>query len=244
MLALHSGAGVKRKGIQKMSTEIRVIYEDESVLVVYKPAGIATQTARIGQKDMESMLRNARAEKGEEPYIGIVHRLDQPVEGVMVFAKTKDAAAKLSKQVQSRAIGKHYYAVTTQIPESTEGTLTDYLFFQKRENVSVVTGAEHKGAKKAELAYVVMAETSAHALLDIQLKTGRHHQIRAQLSHMGCPISGDGKYGQTESKRTVQLALCSYRIAFDHPVNGKRMEFSIVPEGKSFEEFREVWRNS
>lgn len=227
-----------------MKAEIRVIYEDDSVLVVYKPAGIATQTARIGQKDMESMLRNMRAEKGEDPYIGVVHRLDQPVEGVMVFAKTKEAAGALSAQVQSRAIGKHYYAVTIQIPESTEGTLTDYLLFQKKENMSIVTGAEHKGAKKAELAYVIMAETSTHALLDIQLKTGRHHQIRAQLSHMGCPIAGDGKYGQTGSGRTTHLALCSYRIAFDHPVSGKRMDFSILPEGKSFEEFREFWQNS
>lgn len=224
--------------------ELQVIYEDDSILVVYKPAGIATQTGRVGQKDMESILRSYLASKGENPYIGIVHRLDQPVEGVMVFAKTKEAAASLSAQVQSRAIGKNYYAVTEQIPESTEGTLTDYLLFQRKNNMSVVTGAEKKDAKKAELSYAMLAQTSSHALLDISLKTGRHHQIRVQMAHMGCPLIGDGKYGHAAGGRTVNLALCSYRIAFEHPVSGRREQFTIIPKGKSFEEFREFWLNS
>lgn len=228
----------------EMNMELQVIYEDDSVLVVYKPAGIATQTGRVGQKDMESMLRNYLAAKGESPYIGVVHRLDQPVEGVMVFAKNPKAAAALSAQVQSRSIGKNYYAVTEQIPESTEGTLTDYLLFQRKKNMSIVTGAENKDAKKAELSYVMLAQTSCHTLLDVGLKTGRHHQIRVQMAHMGCPLIGDGKYGHTANGRTTDLALCSYRIAFDHPVSGRRMEFQIVPKGKSFEEFREFWRNS
>lgn len=227
-----------------MNMELQVIYEDDSVLVVYKPAGIATQTGRVGQKDMESTLRNYLAAKGESPYIGVVHRLDQPVEGVMVFAKNPKAAAALSAQVQSRAIGKNYYAVTEQIPESTEGTLTDYLLFQRKKNMSIVTGAENKDAKKAELSYVMLAQTSCHALLDVGLKTGRHHQIRVQMAHMGCPLIGDGKYGHTANGRTADLALCSYRIAFDHPVSGRREEFQIVPKGKGFGEFREFWLNS
>jgi 23S rRNA pseudouridine1911/1915/1917 synthase len=236
---------------------LKIIQEDQDILVCYKPAGIATQTRRLGQKDMESLLRNYRAGKGEPPYIGIVHRLDQPVEGIMVFAKNQKAAAALSKQVQKRSIGKHYYAlVRTDGSLPKKETLTDYLLFDPKQNHTTVVeetssinpvGKNQDGKnkdrnnknrngsgqspQKAILDYEVRQEQDGIALLDITLHTGRHHQIRVQLAHRGCPILGDTKYGNTESH---QLALCSYRLSFLHPTTGANIDLRIRPKNPEF----------
>jgi 23S rRNA pseudouridine1911/1915/1917 synthase len=115
-----------------------IIYEDNDIILCRKPAGVATQTKRLGQQDMESLLKNYRAKKKEPPYIGVVHRLDQPVEGLMVFAKNQNAAASLSKQIQKKMIGKHYYAVSAHAPAQKEGRLEDYLITDKKTNVTTV----------------------------------------------------------------------------------------------------------
>jgi 23S rRNA pseudouridine1911/1915/1917 synthase len=255
----------------------KIIQEDNDILVCYKPAGIATQTRRLGEKDMESLLRNYRAGKGEPPYIGIVHRLDQPVEGIMVFAKNQKAAAALSKQVQKRSIGKHYYAlVRTDGSLPKKGTLTDYLLFDPKQNRTTVvertsgTGSERErknpdrnhtsrnggsqNLQKAVLDYEIRQEQDGIALLDITLHTGRHHQIRVQLAHAGCPILGDTKYrnaqdgtslsGEPQSGRECpqsgdshQLALCSYRLSFLHPATGAKVDLRIRPENPKFSLF-------
>jgi 23S rRNA pseudouridine1911/1915/1917 synthase len=225
--------------------EIESFYEDESLIVCYKPAGIATQTRRLGQQDMESILKNHVAlasrqdGRGGVPFIGVVHRLDQPVEGVMVFAKTPQAAAELSAQVQKRAFGKKYYALVqlpdgqsdfraaTGLPE--QGSLCDEILTDSRANVSKIVPGNTKGAKKASLDYRVLALQDGCALLDITLHTGRHHQIRVQLAHRNIPIIGDKKYGNTESG---PLCLCSYHLAFFHPKDGRRMEFTIPPHNE------------
>ena len=219
-----------------------IIFEDKDIIVCHKPAGMATQTKRLGQQDMESFLKNYRASKKEQPYIGVVHRLDQPVEGVMVFAKNSKAAAALSKQVQQRIIGKHYYAVCTktvhaqlQPQEQTEelllgntGTLTDYILTDKKNNISKVVSPEdvnkNPQAKRAVLDYEVIKQEQDKTLFDITLHTGRQHQIRLQLSNMGYPIIGDKKYGGIANDK---LMLCSYRIEFEHPINGTKMDFKI-----------------
>lgn len=219
-----------------------IIFEDKDIIVCHKPAGMATQTKRLGQQDMESFLKNYRASKKEQPYIGVVHRLDQPVEGVMVFAKNSKAAAALSKQVQQRIIGKHYYAVCTktvhaqlQPQEQTEelllgntGTLTDYILTDKKNNISKVVSPEDANknpqAKRAVLDYEVIKQEQDKTLFDITLHTGRQHQIRLQLSNMGYPIIGDKKYGGIANDK---LMLCSYRIEFEHPINGTKMDFKI-----------------
>lgn len=219
-----------------------IIFEDKDIIVCHKPAGMATQTKRLGQQDMESFLKNYRASKKEQPYIGVVHRLDQPVEGVMVFAKNPKAAAALSKQVQQRIIGKHYYAVCTktvhaqlQPQEQTEelllgntGTLTDYILTDKKNNISKVVSPEDANknpqAKRAVLDYEVIKQEQDKTLFDITLHTGRQHQIRLQLSNMGYPIIGDKKYGGIANDK---LMLCSYRIEFEHPINGTKMDFKI-----------------
>ena len=223
-----------------------IIYEDNDIILCRKPAGVATQTKRLGQQDMESLLKNYRAKKKEPPYIGVVHRLDQPVEGLMVFAKNQKAAASLSKQIQQKMIGKHYYAISAYAPPQKEGTLEDYLITDKKTNVTSVVEASVGDAKKAVLEYKVIGEADGLYLFDIHLHTGRQHQIRVQMAHIGCPLVGDSKYGAGSSegklntknegtgstdmaKNGLNLALCSYRLIFNHPTTGKLMDFSISP---------------
>lgn len=250
-----------------MSMKLEIIHEDNDIILCHKPAGVATQTKRLGQQDMESLLKNYRVQKGEQPYIGVVHRLDQPVEGLMVFTKNKKAAAFLSKQIQQHMIGKYYYAVSEHTPEQLEGMLENYLVTDKKKNVTIVAEVcedqldkgtrSSKGqqdfsgvAKKAKLEYRVADSNEKGALFDIKLHTGRQHQIRVQFAYMGCPLVGDSKYGDMENgmgevnrktksvaSERESLALCSYRLEFIHPTTGKQMNFSIVPQGKAFERF-------
>lgn len=229
-----------------------IIFEDDSLIVCRKAPGVATQTRKLGQKDMESILRNyialagGKTGKGVLPYIGIVHRLDQPVEGVMVFAKTPQAAAALSAQVQNHSFGKKYYAVVS-LPEGSEsfaeatglpenGTLEDWILFEPKTNTSRIVQKGTPGAKKALLDYRAADWKKGKVLLDISLHTGRHHQIRVQLAHAGIPICGDRKYGNCATV-TENLALCSYHLDFEHPQDRCRMEFEILPENPLFAGF-------
>lgn len=206
-----------------------IIYEDEDIIVCKKPAGVATQTRRIGQADMESLLKNYRASKGELPYIGVVHRLDQPVEGIMVFAKNKEAAADLSRQIKTKLADKYYYAMTDGVPEKKKGTLGDELLQNGKTNTSEVVERGTPQAKHASLSYEVVEQDGKHAVLRIKLDTGRHHQIRVQLAHAGMPIVGDKKYNFKENIAPSggQLALCSFKIAFRHPKTHRKLEFEI-----------------
>lgn len=235
---------------------LQIIHEDNDIIVCYKPAGVATQTRRLGQQDMVSLLKNYRAKKKEPAYIGLVHRLDQPVEGIMVFAKNEKAAANLSKQVADRSIGKYYYAIG-QMSENTEGkfdnlysevlsgngkpiVLTDYMTFDTRTNVGRILPQKpdaaqmkkDKNIKKAELEYTVRDVKDKLVCMDIKLHTGRHHQIRLQMAHAGMPLVGDSKYGAGEKGQ--QPALCSYRLEFNHPTSGKALDFEITPHNELF----------
>lgn len=254
----------KRKTLNHMIKEFDIIYEDNDIILCHKPVGTATQTKRLGQQDMESLLKNYRVKKGEPPYIGIIHRLDQPVEGIMVFAKNQKAAASLSKQVQKRMIGKYYYAVSNYAPIEPQGILEDYLLTDKRTNFTKVMDGINlyqvgKDAKHAKLEYKVLDKKEDKTLFDIKLHTGRQHQIRVQMAHMGCPLVGDNKYGIGQcssisqdleekdsmfarkdavvSNKKEGLGLCSYKLEFEHPDTGKEMQFSIVPKGALFKEF-------
>ncbi len=219
----------------------KIIYEDEALLVIHKPAGLATQTAKIGQADVVSELKNYlmssnKAEKDaksinkgqglpngrdrKEVYLGVIHRLDQPVEGLLVFAKTKDAAAKLTAQLAKGTLNKQYYAVICGQPVAEEGELVDYMYKDSNSHAQVVTGQQDKysEAKKAVLQYRLMRSASiaesTHisnevtstkeednkstmeeiSLIDIHIDTGRFHQIRAQMAHAGMALLGDTKY--------------------------------------------------
>lgn len=203
--------------------EIDIIYEDKDIILCRKPHGLATQTSRLGQQDMVSLLKNYRAKKKEDSFIGPVHRLDQPVEGIMVFAKTKKVAAHLSRQVANRTIGKHYYALVWADERLLdEGEIEDYLLTDKKQNVTSVVPQETEGAKRAGLHYRVLERRKDMALLDICLHTGRQHQIRVQFSSRGWPLVGDRKYGK-ENDSGERLALCSYGLEFIHPSTGEEV---------------------
>lgn len=241
--------------------QTQIVYEDEAVLVIRKPAGLATESAGIGQKDVVSELKNYVAKKnpGKMPYLGVVHRLDQPVEGLLVFAKTKKAAENLTAQLGKGTLKKEYLAVVCgKVPENT-GRLVDYLAKEKgmavvRDTADADAQAEKDAdvqsekaadpqAKKAVLTYMKKAETGSLTLLAVQIETGRFHQIRAQLSHAGFPILGDEKYGSEESKELSRekkirfTALCAASLSFRHPVTGKTMAFTQAPQNPAFAEF-------
>lgn len=227
-----------------MKTEI--IYEDKELLVVRKPAGLATQTARVGQADVVSELKNYY----QGSYLGIVHRLDQPVEGLLVFARTRGAAAALSGQLARGTLNKQYYAVTCGQPVSVQGVLVDYLYKDTQGTARAVVVKEQEqfrfpDAKKAVLQYRLLqyAEDTDLSLLEIHIDTGRFHQIRAQMSHAGMALLGDVKYGDDAVRKRgrelgiSQVSLCAYAIVFQHPVKKKEMCFQIKPEGKAFAGF-------
>ena len=185
---------------QVISPEI--IYEDSDIIVCRKPAGLPTQSARIRTPDMVSLLKTRLASGSKklsssrgEPYLAVIHRLDQPVEGLLVFAKTPAAAKNLNQQLTSSGFGKYYRAVVTGIPEPAEGMLENYMIKDGRTNTSRVCTKDTPGAKPARLHYQVKKkyeETApASALVEIRLDTGRHHQIRVQMAHFGHPLAGD-----------------------------------------------------
>ena len=209
--------------------QIPILYEDEEIIVCHKPSGMPVQTKSFMQQDMENLLKNYRLKKGEPPYIGVVHRLDQPVEGVLVFAKTDEAAAELSRQMAAKLADKYYYAMVQGIPKKKKDILENYLLRDGKNNVSSVVLKSLPGAKRAELSYEVLEEKNGYAVLRVRLVTGRHHQIRVQLSHAGFPIVGDKKYNFQENitPSGKYLALCAYKISFRHPKTHKKLDFQI-----------------
>lgn len=232
-----------------------IIYEDDHIIVAYKPAGIATQTSRVGQQDMVSELKNyihkdnKKSGINKEPYLGLIHRLDQPVCGLLVFAKTKTAAASLSHQLENGEIEKYYYAIVLGKPQKSKDILIDYLYKDGRTNMSYIVKEDFPEAKKAALEYrtvktlVALEENIEATMLEIKLITGRHHQIRVQLSSRDIPILGDGKYGSMKSKdfskdsACKNLALCAHKLRFKHPMSGEEMTFERDPEDEIFEAF-------
>lgn len=218
---------------------LRVLYEDKELIVCYKPAGVSTQTNKLGEQDMVSMLKNYL--KGG--YVAVIHRLDQPVEGLLVFAKTQSAARELNRTLQGAGFGKYYKAVLWGIPKESQGILEDYLVKDGRTNSSRIGKKEEKDAKKAILSYEVLATGADDgkdiSLVRVKLDTGRHHQIRVQMANMGCPIWGDSKYNtaQIQDRRWRQIALCAYQLEFVHPMTKEKMSFQIEPEGEGFQFF-------
>jgi 23S rRNA pseudouridine1911/1915/1917 synthase len=210
-----------------------VLREDKDILVAYKKPGIATQSSSITQEDLYSALMKYLKNKGvAKPEIHLINRIDQNVSGIVLCALNSKAAAVLTSDLNKGSITKIYKASVVREPEKKEGTLVDYIFFNKKENKSYVVDKSDKRfaqAKKSELKYKV----TAPGQLEIELITGRHHQIRCQLSNMGCPIIGDYKYASDEDKasfsdtRLSGIALCAYHLEFNHPATGERITVEI-----------------
>jgi len=225
-----------------------ILYEDTHLLVCVKPSGIAAQSRNIRTPDMVSLLKNHLAQTSgnrrcKEPYLAVIHRLDQPVQGIMVFAKTSFAAGELSKELRFGGFGKHYRALVEHPPTAPSGTLEDYIQKDTKTNLSRICQKDAPGAKDARLSYCTVSDSQRYfslssisqqghtgTELDIRLYTGRHHQIRVQLTHIGCPIVGDTKYNprSLEKPGWQELKLCSYCLEFTHPKSKKPMRFSLL----------------
>ena len=221
---------------------LNILFEDKHILVCEKPAGIPVQTKSFGTKDMESMLKNhlAGSSAGKPPYLAIIHRLDQPVSGILVFGKTKEAAAKLNAQMQKDGFSKYYQAVLCGTLSPANGTLVDYLVKDGRTNTSRIGKKGEKDAKLSELSYETLSVSADEKLsiVKIKLKTGLHHQIRVQMSGAGAPLWGDNKYNPeyVNKRGYYPIALCAYRLELSHPVTGKPLSFELKCNWPQFEQ--------
>lgn len=207
--------------------KIEVIFEDNHLLAVVKPQGIPVQKDIGGKEDLQTILKSYLKEKYNKPgevYLGTVHRLDQPVGGVMVFAKTSKAASRLSDQIRKNQWRKEYLAVVKGSPDSRKGYFEDYLLKDSEKNTVTVVSKETKGAKLAKLSYEVVEKTEKRALLKIFLETGRSHQIRVQLASRGLPIVNDHRYNRF-TKTGENIALWASSLTIIHPVKGDEITF-------------------
>lgn len=225
-----------------------ILYEDRHLIVVWKPSGMESQSSRGFKADMVSELRryiHNSSPNSKEPYVGVIHRLDKPVSGVMVYTKDKKSAAELSRQVSERHMEKRYLAVLCGKVDKNVDKYVDYLLKDEKMNLSRIVDKGITGARRAELEYRVLKNIAEETgeiltLAEIHLLTGRHHQIRVQMSGHGLPLWGDRKYNPDfaeKKERTDPVALSAYRLSFRHPVTGKVMEFCRMPESGIFRRF-------
>ena len=217
----------------KANKMLNVIYEDNHIIVVEKPVNIPSQGDKTGDIDMLSIVKEYIKEKYNKPgevYLGLVHRLDRPVGGIMVFARTSKAAARLSEEVRTKQFKKKYLVIADGKFEKEKGTLEDYLLKNERLNTSRVVKEGTKGSKFASLDYEVLKYNDEIdlSLVKVNLHTGRHHQIRVQLANAGHSICGDQKYGTRG--RGKQICLWAYELTIIHPTLKEEMTFKVLPE--------------
>ena len=201
---------------------MNVVYEDNHIIIVNKQSGEIVQGDKTGDTPLSDIVKQYIKEKYNKPgnvFLGVVHRLDRPVSGLVVFAKTSKALSRLNEMFRTGDMHKTYWAIVKKNDIAPEATLTDWLTRNERQNKSYAHNREVPGAKKAVLSYKVRSMSDNYMLLEVRLMTGRHHQIRCQLAHMGCPIKGDLKYGSPRSNPDGSISLMSRRVEFVHPVS-------------------------
>ena len=221
-----------------MKNKIKIIYEDNHLFVCEKPVNMPVQADSSGDEDLLSTVKAYIKEKYSKPgevYLGLVHRLDRPVGGVMVFARTSKAAARLTESFKNRKTKKRYAAIVSGSPCSSAELECD-LLRDEQNNISRVVRPNTPGAKTASLEYVSTVTKNGFTLLDVLLHTGRHHQIRAQLAWSGCPIFGDQRYNRA-ARVGQQIALYAYSLTIEHPTLRESMTFTCIPHGAKFDEF-------
>ena len=214
-----------------MKNNLNILYEDNHIIVVIKPYNILSQSDNTNDLDMLTIIKNYIKEKYNKPgnvYLGLVHRLDRPTGGIMVFAKTSKAASRVSKQIKDDKFTKKYLAVVHGTFTKKEGTLENYIK-KTEDNSSIITTKEE--GKYAKLDYKVLKEKDNLSTLDITLYTGRHHQIRVQFSNINHPLYGDQRYGKQDRK---QLALFAYHLEFYHPITKEKLVFEYMPKEEIF----------
>jgi 23S rRNA pseudouridine1911/1915/1917 synthase len=203
-----------------------IVYEDNHIIIVSKRSGEIVQGDKTGDKPLsdtvKEYIKTAYAKPGNV-FLGVVHRLDRPVWGLVVFAKTSKSLARLNEMFRVGDIHKTYWAITKNCPQEPEGVLTDWLVRNEKQNKSYAYNHEVPNSKKAILKYKVIGHTDNYTLLEVQLMTGRHHQIRCQLANMGCPIKGDLKYGARRSNPDGSISLLARHIEFVHPVSKEKI---------------------
>ena len=205
---------------------MKVVYEDNHIIIVYKESGEIVQGDKTGDVPLSDTVKAYIKEKYEKPgevFLGVVHRLDRPVSGLVVFARTSKALSRLNDMFRRGEVHKTYWAITKDAPPHEMGTLTNWIVRNEKQNKSYAYDREVPGAKKAVLNYRLVAHTDNYNLIEVNLLTGRHHQIRCQLAHIGCPIKGDLKYGAKRSNPDGSISLLSCKVEFVHPVSKKEI---------------------
>lgn len=201
---------------------MQVLYEDNHIIIVSKAAGEIVQGDKTGDRPLSDMVKAYIKERYHKPgdvFLGVVHRLDRPVSGVVVFARTSKALARMNRLFAEGRVHKTYLAITANRPKDDAGLLQSWLTRNERLNKSFSSPVETPNAKLARLEYRVVASTGRYNLLEVRLLTGRHHQIRCQLAAIGCPIKGDLKYGAKRSNPDGSISLHAWRVRFEHPVS-------------------------
>jgi 23S rRNA pseudouridine1911/1915/1917 synthase len=211
-----------------------VVYEDNHIIAVNKLSGDITQGDKTGDMTLPDKVKQWLKNKYQKPgnvFCGVIHRLDRPTSGLVLFAKTSKALSRMNELFQKKEIQKTYWAIVENTPEKSSDTLVNYLVKNEKQNKSYVTDASTKGAKKAELSYQVLATSDRYTLIEVTPKTGRHHQIRVQLSTIGCIIKGDLKYGAKRSNKDGSICLHARKASFTHPVSNEKLELvATVPK--------------
>ena len=221
-----------------------VVYEDNHIIVVNKTASEIVQADKTGDTPLSETVKQDLKEKYQKPgnvFLGVTHRLDRPVSGLVIFAKTSKALTRLNEMFRAGEVKKTYWAVVKNAPKESEGELVHFLVRNEKQNKSYAYDKEVPNSKKAVLDYRLIGRSENYYLLEVDLKTGRHHQIRCQLAKMGCPIKGDLKYGSPRSNPDGSICLHARRVRFVHPVSKELIELKApLPEGnlwKGFELF-------
>ena len=218
-----------------------VVYEDNHIIVVNKTSSEIVQGDKTGDTPLSEMVKQYLKEKYNKPgnvFIGVTHRLDRPVSGLVVFAKTSKALPRLNEMFRNGEVKKTYWAIVKECPKETEGELVHYLVRNEKQNKSYAYDKEVKNSKKAVLHYKLIGHSQNDDLLEVDLKTGRHHQIRCQLAKMGCPIKGDLKYGFPRSNPDGSICLHARTVQFVHPVSKEMIQLTApVPEGNLWNGF-------
>jgi 23S rRNA pseudouridine1911/1915/1917 synthase len=224
---------------------MKVIYEDNHLIIVNKAPGEIVQGDKTGDKPLSEILKEyvkSKYNKPGEVFLGVVHRLDRPVSGVVVFARTSKALARMNSLISSREVQKTYWAIVKGAPSEQHGHLVDYLWKNETQNKSYIVPETRKGALRAELEYTLLAKGKDYSLLEVNLMTGRHHQIRVQLSAIGLIIKGDLKYGSARSNPDGSIHLHARKIAFLHPVKQTPMIVEAMPpKERMWMIFKDLW---
>ncbi|TWV09897.1 RNA pseudouridine synthase [Bacteroidaceae bacterium HV4-6-C5C] len=221
-----------------------VVYEDNHIIIVNKTASEIVQGDKTGDIPLSETVKQYLKEKYNKPgnvFVGVAHRLDRPVSGLVVFAKTSKALSRLNEMFKNSEVKKTYWAIIKTPPKEIEGELINYLVRNDRQNKSYAHDQEVSNSKKAILHYRLIGKSENYYLLEIDLKTGRHHQIRCQLAKMGCPIKGDLKYGFPRSNPDGSICLHARYVRFVHPVSKEQIEVAApVPEGNLWQGFQMI----